>query len=459
MNSNPKTGAGFFVLPTRLMFKLCLLLTTTLLAYFPSPAAAQEFDDLEGPTDITGSIFNDEGKPVAGAHVFVESARPRHGSSSVCPSCYPDCRKTAQTDAMGEFTLPAMDGKLLFRLLVVAKGYEPNVLDKVDPLLSPVSCSIWTRLPPADGQKLIVAKVYDSAGKPMMGALLDLQGAETARMTTWGGHKQYIQDRGVTDESGVMTLMAEPGLRAGFGILSARNHAQQWVKVLPGKDHVFFLREGVSLTGRVVKEGRPVANLRLGFSGTDRSAGEFLSGWEVLTDADGRFEMKNLTPNKSFSLYSTAKSAAKLGVLAIRPFNSGADASVLDLGNMEVQSPLHIRGRVIVEGDEEGVIGRKISLSREQAWDYQETEIGNEGEFEFTGFGPETVEIYVRAPGYRFSKKNPNRVTGRSIAGRVEKSLDDFLVILEETHEADDPNNHDDANWRAREMPLRSAAK
>ena len=42
-------------------------------------------------------------------------------------------------------------------------------------------------------------------------------------------------------------------------------------------------------------------------------------------------------------------------------------------------------------------------------------ESDEEGEFEFNGLGPELVEISVRIPGYKFSKKNPNRASNRSL--------------------------------------------
>lgn len=431
-----------------------------LLLLSASWAYSQEEEDFSaGPTDLTGVVLDEVGQPVAGAHVFVESARPRHGSRSVCPTCYPDCAKTARTNDKGEFTLPAMDSNLLFRLLLVAKGYEASALDKVDPLLSPVSCSLWTRAPAEEGEKVMNVRVYDPKGKPAMGAVLDIEGAETARMTTWGGHKQFIQDVGVADERGVMTLIGNAELKAGLGILKARNFAQQWVKVLPGKDQIFILREGVTLTGQVVKEGKPVPGLRVSFAGADRMAGEFLQGWEVETDAEGRFRFLHLTAGKQFNVYSVAKSSANIGVFPIRAVHTGPDGSETDLGMITLQTPLHVRGKVILADGEPALPGMRIGLGREQAWDYQEATLGDDGEFEFNGLGPETVDISLRAQGYKFSKRNPNRVMNRSIAGRLQESLDNFLIIVEELEGVDDPNDFQDHNWNVREQPLRSAER
>ena len=131
--------------------------------------------------------------------------------------------------------------------------------------------------------------------------------------------------------------------------------------------------------------------------------------------------------------------------------------TTLDLGKIELQTPLHIRGRVLFEDGEAAFPGSKIGLFREQANDYQEAKLDEEGEFEFNGLGPELVEISVRIPGYKFSKKNPNRANNRSLTGQLRESLEDFLIRLEPTIGVDDRNSRDDDNWNIRETPLQSA--
>src|SRR5262245_3502776 len=93
-------------LPARIAFPLLLVCGICSLS-----RAADEEGRAE-PMDITGEVLDEGGEPVVGAQIFVESARPRKGSGTVCPSCYPDCTKRARTDAKGEFKLPAMDGNL-----------------------------------------------------------------------------------------------------------------------------------------------------------------------------------------------------------------------------------------------------------------------------------------------------------------------------------------------------------
>src|SRR6185503_8616340 len=80
----------------------------------------------EGPGRLEGVIGAAGGQPVSNAWVFVYSAAPREGLSVTCPTCYPDCVKRARTDTQGHFVIEPVNPELMFRLLVLAKGYRPD---------------------------------------------------------------------------------------------------------------------------------------------------------------------------------------------------------------------------------------------------------------------------------------------------------------------------------------------
>ena len=52
-------------------------------------------------TDLIGKVVDSSEKPIANARVFVYTARPRQGTSALCPSCYSDCTKEATTNSTG----------------------------------------------------------------------------------------------------------------------------------------------------------------------------------------------------------------------------------------------------------------------------------------------------------------------------------------------------------------------
>src|SRR5580698_1645475 len=83
--------------------------------------------------NLTGTIVQTDGTPISKATVFIYTAGPKQGTSDLCPSCYADCQKKAQSDADGQFTSASLDPTPLFRLLVLANGHESQFVGKVDP--------------------------------------------------------------------------------------------------------------------------------------------------------------------------------------------------------------------------------------------------------------------------------------------------------------------------------------
>ena len=53
------------------------------------------FAAADARTDLTGNVTDKDGRPLNKATVFIYSAAPKEGSSSLCPYCYADCQKKA----------------------------------------------------------------------------------------------------------------------------------------------------------------------------------------------------------------------------------------------------------------------------------------------------------------------------------------------------------------------------
>jgi hypothetical protein len=119
---------------------------------------------------LTGLVTGPGGAPVVGAHVLIDSARVRQGTSALCPSCYLDCRKRAETGKDGAFRIESLDPELIFRILVVVEGFRPTFADNADPLTGPVNIT----LTPFDRSKLdsdrfLEGIVVDPDGRPLPG--------------------------------------------------------------------------------------------------------------------------------------------------------------------------------------------------------------------------------------------------------------------------------------------------
>ena len=96
----------------------------------------------EGAT-LSGVVEDAAGKPLPKASVFIRTAAPRQGVGVLCPSCYPDCVKSAVTDSQGRFAFTDLDRDLVFRLLAVAEGHVPAQSEKAaDPKAGPVKFAL-----------------------------------------------------------------------------------------------------------------------------------------------------------------------------------------------------------------------------------------------------------------------------------------------------------------------------
>src|SRR5436190_6078342 len=117
------------------------------------------------------------GEAIPKATIFIFTAGPKVGTSTFCPSCYADCRKSAKSDAQGEFKIESLDSQLLFRILVVAKGYKPKFVSKVDPATGPLTVELEAvESREITSAKSIQGRVVDSEGKPIVGAVVEAHG-------------------------------------------------------------------------------------------------------------------------------------------------------------------------------------------------------------------------------------------------------------------------------------------
>jgi hypothetical protein len=80
---------------------------------------------------------------------------------------------------------------------------------------------------------------------------------------------------------------------------------------------------------------KPLASVSVSMNTEDRSSEVFMRGFDVETDAEGRFKLPNIPPNNRFVLYTKIKEMQELGVaLAPQKISTGADGSTVDLGDL-----------------------------------------------------------------------------------------------------------------------------
>lgn len=398
-------------------------------------APPADADDTARP-DLRGIVRSVDEKPVASAHVYIYTAGVRTGTSSFCPSCYPDCGKSTQTSDDGQFVIESLDPDLIFRVLVVADGFEPAFVTKVDP----VSAAMSATLKPIDPSHLqpghaIRGRVLDAANDPVVGATVSLQAIARPNGGKCYGCQDDLEPLAITNQRGEFAFTSS---NTGVVIdlkIEARGMATRLFADLPQSDEprVLTMGAGVLVRGRLLKDGQPLPNAEIGLVQTQRWAEKYIGDYTIGTDGEGRFELPNVAPDDVYYIYGKMNSLRGIGSIPVREIRVGGDETEQDVGDLPVEPGHSFAGRVVLSDGNPIPPHTRITFGRENAWDVQIIELDDEGRFDARDLPKEGYGLSVRVKGYHISQKNPHldRLNLLSIIGTVDRDISDFVLILD----------------------------
>jgi hypothetical protein len=361
---------------------------------------------------LTGMVVDYDSKPVTGAHVYVYTAVPRVGVSALCPSCYRDCGKHETVDGQGEFRLKELDPSLVFDLLAVADGYEPAFARRVDPRKGAVRITLTPRSS-ADADRLIMGTVLDPEDKPVVGAMVEPSGLHVERPRPGGGITRStgygnipgLDKLSITNARGEFALrVPEVGAKLDVRV-TARNLAPSIERLLaPGESRKIRMKEGATITGRVLRDGRAAVGVTVAFVQKNRNSSGFLGIQEIGTDENGRFVMTSLGANETYVVYGPMERNAKAAVTP-KVVDVGPDETSADAGILAIEKGRRIAGTVIVPDGVSIPPKSRMMLSTELAGDVSTVEIGDDHKFAFEGaVVADSVRLHLRMPGLRVSR-------------------------------------------------------
>jgi hypothetical protein len=425
MNSNRRCKLSF--LTSSLGLALCLL----------APAANLEAtDEATMRPDLTGTVRGPENQPLTNASVFIYTAGPREGVGYICPSCYADCRKCAQSDAGGRFKIESLDPALLFRILVTAPGCAPKFVGKVDPRVGPLEVELQLRdISDIPAKQLVAGRVLDPAKKPVPQAVVSVTSTHIGN-THYGSPPEGTDPVTVTDEKGAFLLSSKKPFDAVDLQVEARGLARaSFPEVAPGsKRHELVLNEGASLTGRVLRDGKPVKDVTIGVAGVERSMGEFVGDFVVGTTPEGTFLFVNLPPNREYFLYGLMDSLRGIGALCVRKIRIKGDGTIMDLGSLQIAPGRRLAGQVKLSDNQPLPAHTRLHIGRKEAWDTSlAVELPPDGEFDLRDLPAESLTVGVALSGYRASARNASldRLNPFGLAGRLDSDKTNLTLLLE----------------------------
>jgi uncharacterized GH25 family protein len=378
---------------------------------------------------LRGRIVDADAKPLSNSTVFIYSAGPRVGSSMFCPTCYPDCRKHAETDANGNFEIKSLDSKLLFRLLVVNKSYKPKFVPRTDPLKSPIEVNLDLRPNTFPDHQALRGRVVTPDGKSLPRAVVsfDFFGGLEANC---GGQCEGVDLVAVTDDEGRFTIGSEKKFDWMTVIVEAPGFARRkFFQLSSEKTHDLKLTEGAVVSGRVVKDNKPVAGVAVGLVSVDRSE-MFTGNYDTYTDAEGMFHFFNVPPYQMYYVYSLLDQSIGEFVAPASKVRVTGDGTRKDLGDVPLLKGSRLRGKIQLADSQPFPPDMQIFLGRQGAWDSRSISVGADGTFETAGVPVEAYSLGVRVRGYTVSTRNKSldRLNGGSLVGRIDN--DTFLTIV-----------------------------
>jgi len=395
--------------------------------------------------EISGTVTSPDGAPLAGVRVDVSTAAPKVGPALFCPSCYLDCRKATTTDDQGKFKLTDLSDKLKFRLVVSAPGRKTLQTKLVDPASADLKL-VLQEAPKANQAQTVSGTIKDLLGNPVAGCLISPYGAKNAKRR-WSGRVKGV-DATVSDSDGRFEIALPESMFAldvnitQFGFCGERRFLLE-----PGKAPVeITMREGASVSGRLVDNDKPAAGLSIAVVQLERGSndGIFVKAIGCVTDSEGRFEFQHLPPDQRYCIFSVVGEAKRMSakeadeatekrVLTVKKFKVPASGEKRDLGDLQVIEPVSIQGQIKLANNEPLPKDLTLMLDRDPAWDLISIPVGSDGTFEITGLPPETYEIKVKSQDLEIVTKDLNRqlLSPSSIGIFLDKPVTDLIIPVQ----------------------------
>jgi hypothetical protein len=412
-------------------------------AVLATAAVATIASAAETKVALQGSVSGPGPRPIAGARVFVYTAQPREGVGSACPSCYPECGKSAVTDRKGRFTIAGLSDRLLYRLLVVADGHVPEFRTSVDPIAGPIEQVLRVRTStPGPGLRRTIGHVVNSRGEPVAGATIMTRGigvrredgAEGMMFGDFGRINARIDPVTITDTRGEFVLTGPDSISNWIVHVKARDLAPRvFPEVKAGGDAgLLRLETGALVTGTVSRDGKPAPGVVLGMRMVGGDATSSVDPDTIATDDRGRFEFWNVPANDDYAFSGVIGS---MGSWALRTIvrTVGESDSVTRLPPLSLERGFRLRGRLSLSDAKPLPQGTELMLARTLGGKPLRIALDTDGHFELEGMPPETVQLMVRVRGYHIAPALARDVVTTKYGVRIAmlRDREDVAIVLD----------------------------
>lgn len=359
--------------------------------------------------DLTGTVFDSNGSPLADATVMIYHAGVKVGYSTFCPSCYIDCGKRAITDAKGAFKFKDLAPDLWFTLLAARDGYVPEITEPIDPVKAPtVAVKLAVKPAITDFSGTVRGRVVEADGSPIPYAIINPTGLITEGRTSIGTIPG-LEPISITNQQGEFEVRYSNPTPKMLLEVEARAFAPKFAVLNTGRDRrSITLDDGAVIAGRLVQNGKPVPNAQIGLIAKDRGGfgGDLKivgNPYEIVrigTDANGRFTIPNVPAGVDWCVYATMDSISSLGATSPIEVHVSKDGEYVQAPDLVIKPGFHVRGTVLVSDNKPIADGMRVILSSETVWDSKTTQLASDGHFDFTNLPVGKYTVHASVKGY-----------------------------------------------------------
>jgi thiol-disulfide isomerase/thioredoxin len=286
--------------------------------------------------------------------------------------------------------------------------------------------------PPTKGPTKITGKVVGPDSKPVAGALVQPQMVQVIERedikTDAEGHFAFTA-KGFFREFSVK--IDAPGLAPKMFQTDAEGQLRAPLK----------LGVGAVVSGRLVRDGKPVANAPVGLWQVERTMDRYLGIPMTKTGPDGRFRFEHAPGEEEFHAYAETGKLPDHGAVVPRPFKTGGDGSSIDLGDIPVVPGRTLAGRVVFSDGKAIPPKTQLLASAEGAGGLIWAKVDDRGRFEVRGLPEAEVDVSVRfdgiktwnPPGCRLSPRNRclDPLNRFRLIGQLRGDRDDLVILFE----------------------------
>ncbi len=282
-----------------------------------------------------------------------------------------------------------------------------------------------------DASQVVRGLVVDLHGRPLRDAVIEQEGVGTigpnGKGHSFGGARNWIDEMAVTNEKGEFEIAYSKPAYEMILQVSARGMAPKLFTEPTGADRkTMALGDGATVHGRLVFNGKPVANAELGLITHERRSGTKYSEVLIGTKADGTFTITNVPAGRIWMLYPKMESLASRGIGGFAvPLETNDDRQDIDVGDIQLTPAHTLKGRIVLSDGKTIPPGMRVNIGADQAWDNQMAEIAADGSFEFHGLPTGVYGVHPSVKGYRAGSD------GFGIEALVNRDITGLVIRME----------------------------